>query len=219
MRRLTATSFQGTLLMLLGVIGIGLPPDALPQYEGVPGCYISHFAPDLYDDMEHPVWDCPNGAGRAVKPEFTGVWYAAIAKSGSSLTWGASWHHASERAASDAALKQCRQNGANDCKVAITGSNNCLSLAESVPDGAWAAEFSNLDRSGAISSVMTSCRKFGGRNCRVVVTPCGRNNPLTPPCIPTHPIDISRGEVWKRMSPQERAMWNRPANGACQADK
>jgi Domain of unknown function (DUF4189) len=200
-------------VLLMGLALLLAVPHARAQFEGQ-GCYISGYDPDPYDSASQPIWECP-GKGRTYPPEFQGTWYASIAKSDGSYSWGASWHHDSAASAERAALALCRKGNHNDCKVAITGANNCLSLAISVPDGAWATFSSDYDRSDAISKATRSCQHYGGKNCRVVVTPCGRSRPETPPCVQEYRNDISRGEAWKHMSPEEKKMWNRPSNGAC----
>jgi hypothetical protein len=157
---------------------------------------------------------CPNQQSHA--PVFTGTWYAAIAKSSSSPFWGASWREKSQADAQSSALSRCNKGARADCKVVVQGVNNCISLAESVPEGTWGVAVSELDRSGAVSQATNNCRKYGGRACRVVITPCGRSLSNEPQCIPYHSNDISRGAAWAKMSPQERAMWNKRPNGACQ---
>jgi hypothetical protein len=147
-------------------------------------------------------------------PVFTGTWFAAIAKSSTSREWGASWREQSEAAANRDALLICARSGRKDCKVVLSGANNCLSLAES-PDGAWAAADSVLDRTDAISKATNSCRKYGGRSCAVVVTPCGRQDKAAQPCVKEYSNDISRGAAWANMTPEQRALWNKRANGAC----
>jgi Domain of unknown function (DUF4189) len=113
-------------------------------------------------------------------PVFTGTWYAAIAKSSASWEWGASWREQSEAAANRDATLICARSGRKDCKIVLSGANNCLSLAES-PDGAWAAADSTYDGSTAISKATNACRKYGGQNCAVVVTPCGRQDKAARP--------------------------------------
>ena len=147
-------------------------------------------------------------------PVFTGTWYAAIAKSSASREWGASWREESEAAADRDATVICARSGRKDCKVVLSGANNCLSLAES-PDGAWAAADSVLDRTDAISKATNSCRKYGGHNCAVVVTPCGRQDKAAQPCVKEYSNDISRGAAWANMTPEQKALWNKRANGAC----
>jgi Domain of unknown function (DUF4189) len=158
------------------------------------------------------------GLGRSTGPQapvFTGTWYAAIAKSTSSINWGAAWHEASQAAASRDALLSCARAGHHDCKVVISGANNCLSLAVSASDGAWGTADSDIDRSTAISKATTNCRHYGGSQCTVVVTPCGRQAKGALPCLKEYPIDISKGAAWEHMTPEEKALWNKRANGAC----
>jgi hypothetical protein len=153
-------------------------------------------------------------AGPPGPPVFTGTWYAAIAKSSASREWGASWREQSEAAANRDANLICARSGRKDCKVVLSGANNCLSLAES-PDGAWAAADSVLDRTDAISKATNACRKYGGHSCAVVVTPCGRQDKAAQPCVKEYSNDISRGAAWANMTPEQKALWNKRANGAC----
>jgi hypothetical protein len=198
-------------LAAASLVLVVLSSTSLAQFEG---CYISGYDPDPYDSGSQPIYECPNPNVRH-PPEFTGTWFAALAKSKGSYAWGASWHHSSRQAAERAALAECAKRGRTDCTIMTADANNCLSLAESVPDGVWGYATSFYDRSDAVSKATRNCRAAGGKHCRVVVSPCGRNNPATPPCIKEYRIDISRGEAWKTMTPQEKALWNRKANGAC----
>jgi len=157
-------------------------------------------------DSEVYVCEAEPGTNQGNAPVFTGTWYAAIAKSSSSPFWGASWHEKSQADAQRSALSRCNKGVHADCKVVVQGVNNCISLSESHPDGAWGV---------AISQATTNCRKYGGHACAVVITPCGRSLPNDQQCVPFYSIDISRGAVWARMSPQEKAMWNKRPNGAC----
>jgi hypothetical protein len=152
---------------------------------------------------------------RPTAPVFTGTWYAAIAKSSSSINWGASWREPSMAAAVRDAQRSCERAGSRDCKIVVSGANNCMSLAISRRDGFWGSADSNTDRSMAISKAMNACRRVGGRQCSVVVTPCGRQDKNAEACIRQHPIDISRGEAWKSMSEEEKALWNKRGNGNC----
>jgi len=175
------------------------------------GCYILTFEPGT----QLPVYDCTYQKRGPQAPVFVGTWYSAIAKSAATFAWGASWHETTQENANKSAMQSCTHTGHNDCKIAITGANNCLSLAESTPDGAWAASFSNLDRNDAIHAAAALCKKNGGRDCSVVVSPCGRDAVTTPPCLKTYSNDISRGEAWKHMTEEQKAMWNKKPNGAC----
>ncbi len=109
----------------------------------------------------------------------------------------------------------CARGGQKDCKVEMTGANNCMSLAESAVDGVWGVAASGLGRGDAISSATNMCHKYGGRDCSVVVTPCGRESPNSPPCLREYSNDISHGAAWAAMTPQQRALWNKHPNGAC----
>jgi hypothetical protein len=175
------------------------------------GCYILGFEPGT----GIPEYDCQYQKHGPLAPVFVGTWYSAIAKSAATFAWGASWHETSQENANRSAIQGCAHTGHNDCKVAITGANNCLSLAESTPDGAWATSSSNLDRNDVIHVVVAACKKYGGRDCSVVVSPCGRDAVTTPPCLKTYSNDISKGEMWKHMTDEQKAMWNKKGNGVC----
>ena len=153
-----------------------------------------------------------NGPRAAV---FTGTWYAAIAKSTSTVDWGASWRETSLAVAVRDALHSCKKAGGRGCQIVVSGANNCMSLAISRGDGIWASADSNYDRSTAIGKAMNACRHAGGRQCAIVVTPCGRQDKNSQACIRQYPIDISRGEAWKEMSAEQKALWNKRGNGNC----
>jgi hypothetical protein len=154
-------------------------------------------------------------------PVFAGKWYASIAKSAGSAAWGASWHHASQNEADQAALANCNSRGVTDCKVQIGDVNNCLSLAES-PDGAWGVGKSGLNRSDAIHVATEYCKKYGGKNCVARVSVCGRQPTDSKPCLNVGPgIDISHWSpaALASLSPEVREAFEHPAqhtNGACQ---
>ena len=44
---------------------------------------------------------------------------------------------------------------------------------------------------------------------------CGRDAVTTPPCLKSYSNDISRGEMWKHMTDEQKAMWNKKGNGVC----
>ena len=152
---------------------------------------------------------------------FAGEWHAAIAKSASSTTWGASWHYASQAAADQAALANCNTSGVTDCQVEIGDVNNCLSLAES-KDGTWGVGRSGLSRADAIHVATQYCEKYGGKNCLAQVSVCGRQPADSKPCLQVGPgIDISHwsAAALATLTPEERAAFEHPAqhtNGACQ---
>jgi hypothetical protein len=200
------------IVALAGFLGLGFVGCGSAWAQTMDGCFITGFDPGT----QIPEYDCEYQKSAPHAPVFAGTWYSAIAKSASTLAWGASWHETTQDAAIHSAILSCARAGQKDCKVAITGANNCLSLAESKPDGLWGVAASGLDRSGAISDATNTCRKSGGRGCSVVVTPCGREAVTTPPCLKVYSNDISRGSVWASMTPEQKAAWNKKPNGACQ---
>jgi hypothetical protein len=195
-------------LLGLGVFGAVTAASA----QTMDGCYILGFEPGT----GIPEYDCSYQKSAPHPPVFAGTWYSSIAKSVATYAWGASWHETTQAAADQSAVLSCAKSGQKDCKVVMTGANNCLSLAESSPDGIWGAAASDMDRQGAIVSATNTCRKYGGKNCSVVVTPCGRSSVTTPPCLQLPPAnDISKGAVWASMTPEQKALWNKKPNGAC----
>ena len=197
---------------LVALLGLGLILGGkLAWTQSMDGCFISTFEPET----ELPIYDCSNQKKGPQAPVFVGTWYSAIAKSAKTLAWGASWHATSQAEANRSALLSCARGGQKDCKVQMTGSNNCMSLAESTVDGIWGVASSELGRGDAISAATNACRKYGGRDCSVVVTPCGRESVNSPPCLKTYSNDISRGAAWAAMTPEQKAMWNKHPNGAC----
>ena len=204
-------AFAAAGLVLCGAVALVLTTPARGQG---PGCYISHYVDDPYSNTQSPVYECPNGQPKG-PPVMQGKFFASIAKSASTWGWGYSVHKSSAAAAEAAAIADCNLKGSRDCKVAVTGVNNCLSLALSKSDGAWSAQASDMDRSGAISKATNDCRQRGGRSCAVVISPCGRSAEGAAQCNPQYKVDISRGEAWQHMTPEQKAMWNRQGNGNC----
>jgi hypothetical protein len=200
------------IVALAALLGLGfILGGGVAWTQSMDGCYILTFEPGT----GMPEYDCSHQAKGPHAPVFAGTWYSAIAKSASTLAWGASWHATSQAAANHSALLSCAKGGQKDCKVEMTGGNNCMSLAESAVDGVWGVASSELNQSAAISAATNTCRKFGGRDCSVVVTPCGRESVNSPPCLKTYSNDISRGAAWASMTPEQKAMWNKRPNGAC----
>lgn len=206
-------SRAGVIVIVVAVATLSLTVPATAQEGATCGMVETAEGPQFWGP-------CPSQQSHA--PVMTGTWYAAIAKSSSSPFWGASWREKSLADAQRSALSRCNKGSRGDCKVVVQGVNNCLSLAESIPDGAWGVAVSELDRSGAVSQATNNCRKFGGRACRVVITPCGRSLPNVPQCIPVYHDNhdaMKRGAWWASQTPQQKQMWeqawSKPANGAC----
>ncbi len=199
-------------VVLAALLGLGFTLGAgVVWTQSMDGCYILTFEPGT----GMPEYDCSHQVKGPQAPVFAGTWYSAIAKSAKTLAWGASWHETTQAAANRSALLSCAKGGQKDCKVEMTGGNNCMSLAESAVDGIWGVASSGLNQSDAISAATNACRKRGGRDCSVVVTPCGRESVSSPPCLKTYSNDISRGAAWASMTPEQKAMWNKRPNGAC----
>jgi hypothetical protein len=198
------------LAILLAVANCGVAR-ATPEADALSAACVNALGPVGCSELGRP----GNNGPRA--PAFTGTWYAAIAKSSASADWGASWREPSMAAATRDAQLSCVKAGGRDCKIVVSGANNCMSLAISRSDGFWASADSNYDRSTAISKAMNACQRVGGRQCAVVVTPCGRQAKDAQPCIRQYHDDMTRGEAWQQMTPEERAMFSRrgPGNGNC----
>jgi Domain of unknown function (DUF4189) len=151
----------------------------------------------------------------------TGTWYGAVAKSSSSAAWRPAWREISLADARKHALSHCSQGRVKDCRVVISGVNNCMSLAVSSVNGAWGAATSELGRGDAISSATRWRRKNRGVNCAAEVTPCGRQAADSRPYQTVGPgVDISRwsAAALASVSPEVRKRIANPAaytNGAC----
>lgn len=115
---------------------------------------------------------CPAGV--------TPVWWTAIAFSTSTMHSGASNGQASQKAAEDLAMSNCRLSPASDCRLVLSGSDECLALATSPPDltSGWAHE---PDRIQAAALALAECRENHGDLCMVQAAQCAGDDGRFPP--------------------------------------
>jgi hypothetical protein len=137
------------------------------SYNYITGCY------DDPAGIAPPV--CPNGPGGNAPPQRPkdnrpDTW-GAIAVSPSTLSWGKSVKHASERAAQADALAQCGRY-APDCRIGISTYDYCMALAASPRQKIWAVGGPNHAVRDAAAVAVIHCQRAGGQACAVVTTAC-----------------------------------------------
>jgi len=137
------------------------------SYNYITGCY------DDPAGIAPPV--CPNAPGgdalpRRPKDNRPDTW-GAIAVSPSTLSWGKSVKHASERAAQADALAQCGRY-APDCRIGISTYDYCMALAASPGQKIWAVGGPNHAVRDAAAVAVIHCQRAGGQACAVVTTAC-----------------------------------------------
>ena len=76
----------------------------------------------------------------------------------------------SKRAASSAALRNCR---ANDCKIVYTFTNSCAALA--VGDGGGYGVNWDVRQRRAERKAIRACKDYGNSGCQVSVSVCSQN--------------------------------------------
>ena len=132
-----------------------------------------------------------NGMPRAPQASRPSYW-AAIAVSPTALAVGAAHGRSSASEADDAALQNCRRNGATDCKVITGGANQCLAIAISSDkaDGYGPG----LNRVAAATKALSLCQQVGGKSCVLVATPCGDDDVRWSAPLPL-PIGVKGGKV------------------------
>jgi len=157
------------LFAAVGTVGTATPAT---QAECVQRC--SHCGDGAACDAiyETCMTQCMRGSGPAAAPP-PDKW-GALAVSPTTLIDGYSFAFASEQAASQRALQECRKaSKANDCKVLITvAATECTTLAISKPDHVYAAADRSPGFSFAIGNAMLHCQRAGGKFCTIVKPFC-----------------------------------------------
>jgi hypothetical protein len=157
-----------------------------------------------------------NGMPRAPQASRPSYW-AAIAVSPTALAVGAAHGRSSASEADDAALQNCRRNGATDCKVITGGANQCLAIAISSDkaDGYGPG----LNRVAAATKALSLCQQVGGKSCVLVATPCGDDDVRWSAPLPL-PIGVKGGKVdpvlvgtWIMNRNPGQWVWRVAANG------
>ncbi|HTS82478.1 MAG TPA: DUF4189 domain-containing protein [Myxococcaceae bacterium] len=116
-------------------------------------------------EMMHPG---PHRPGPPPKPD---VW-GALAFSSSTLDWGSSWNSKSESNASELALRQCADKGAQDCKILKTVADVCLALVTSSGDKVFSLGGPIGASNIAEDAALARCRRAGGRACALTTSFC-----------------------------------------------
>lgn len=109
-------------------------------------------------------------------PKWKATW-GAIAMDDDSGATGVTVGSKSERAAYKEALDRCRKKGATHCKVALTYTNQCASVARTTTvsrTGQWQVALSSgADEAASGQAAMKDCRaKANGGACELVYTDC-----------------------------------------------
>ena len=155
----------------------------------------------------------PPGGGQMIL-----VHYAAVAKSQSTLTAGASHGQNSLADAEQAALQVCLRNGAKDCKVLTWSENLCIGLAESFTDK-WYAFYVGGSRDESAAGALARCQSAGGKSCVTITAPCasddGRwSSPLPlPPGGSASTVDPNMVGTWELFINPGRWIWRVAPNG------
>ena len=102
------------LACLLGLLALGYGAPARAQT--MDGCYITGFDPGTMI----PEYDCSYQKSAPHPPVFAGTWYASIAKSASTLAWGAASSGMDQSGAISDATNACRKYGGKNCAVVVT---------------------------------------------------------------------------------------------------
>ncbi|MGA7856829.1 MAG: DUF4189 domain-containing protein [Terracidiphilus sp.] len=146
------------------------------------------------------------------------VHWAALALSPTTMTAGASHGQNSQDEAEQTAVRNCRRNGATDCKVLTWNENYCVGLAESYSDKSYGFSTTG-DRDTAAANALARCRSAGGKQCIVVVAPCAGDDILWSSPMPL-PTGVSGGKVdpvmvgtWELERNPGRWIWRVAANG------
>lgn len=84
--------------------------------------------------------------------------------------WGSAWGYFSPGEASVAALQGCRNEGGTDCRVEVSGVNNCVSLALG-SDSAWGTGYGDDDDTADFYALQT-CRQYSSGICTIQTNVC-----------------------------------------------
>jgi hypothetical protein len=93
--------------------------------------------------------------------------YGAIAYSGSTGTWGASYDFGSRSEAENAALRACKSG---DCEIQVWFMNACGALARA-DNGSLGWAWASASSAEAEALVLSECGRRGS-NCRIICWAC-----------------------------------------------
>lgn len=146
------------------------------------------------------------------------VHYVAAAISPTTMTAGASHGQNSQSSAEETALRNCRRNGATDCKVLTWAENACIGLAESYADKAYGFSVGN-SRDESAAGALARCQSAHGKSCVTVTAPCASDDirwssPLPlPPGGSTAMVDPNMVGTWELFINPGRWIWRVAPNG------
>lgn len=153
------------LLLMAGLLWNGL---AHAEGSCPPGMYPFQFAPNQPSSCA-PI---PGNRNPQVPQQPAEVWqdrYGAIAGDIQKGVLGSATDLRSERAATDAAIADCRSNGGIDCRVELPFRNGCAAVLSSATSHNTSA---GATLNEAIATGMKTCSTAGERSCKAVYTAC-----------------------------------------------
>jgi hypothetical protein len=152
------------------------------------------------------------------------LWVAA-AVSPAKLDYGAAHAITSQANAESIALKECQaSSGATDCKIAVSGSGECVALA-TTPGSSAAKHYGSGQgptREGVAAEALAECMKESGSACFVVLALCSSDDPRWASPLPLPPggkpgsVDPALVGLWKLNAGSGIWVWQISANGTYQ---
>ena len=98
--------------------------------------------------------------------------YGAIALSGTSLGFGASWGYADPNAAGARAQAECAHAGGSHCAVRVAVAGRCAALVTTA-EANHAFAVTDTDKTSASALALAECQASGARDCMVQTNFCG----------------------------------------------
>jgi hypothetical protein len=147
------------------------------------------------------------------------LWVAASV-SPSKLDYGGTHGSPSQANAESVALRECQTFSATDCKIAVSGSGECVALATPanlVPNHYGGGQ--GLTREGAAAEALIACAKAGGTSCIVREALCSSDDPrwASPLPLPSGgkpgSVDPRLVGLWKLDAGSGIWVWQIAANG------
>lgn len=121
-----------------------------------------------------PIWSCdegPNVTNAYTPPPLPDV-FGAIAVA-TNLDWGISWNYKSEAEAKAEALRRCKLvSHRNDCKVAVSVADVCVSLSISKANRLYAIGGPTGAVNYAEANSNLHCQRAGGKACVIATSLC-----------------------------------------------
>ncbi len=137
-------------------------------------CYVVGVGATNAAGNSIPTWSCddgPNVKSAYTPPPLPDV-FGAIAIA-TNLDWGTAWNYESEAAAKAEALRQCKTiSHRNDCKIAVTVADVCVSLSISKANRLYAIGGPIGAVNYAEANGTLHCQRAGGKACVVATSFC-----------------------------------------------